>query len=212
MPFPVEYRGEVRHRTTTRLRGAHLHHAVVHELATALRATKGTVTVEGATVSFTTGQERIIRNTNILLLIAHGSLAVSLLDDTMVVAYTLNVQPLVALASVLALGALATSAEPLTVRVGVPAVVWVIIFGVQYLTTIVRFRAFARPGLTMTNQHAAPADCYVLFLPDTCSPMQPEPITHAVQRAEVRSGAWSGCRYTTAPQRWRRASDLAQGP
>jgi hypothetical protein len=80
-----------------------------------------------------------------LLPIAHGSLVATLLDDTVVVAYTLNVQPLVALASVLALGALAavaTSAAPLAVRIGVPAVVWVVVFGVQYLSTIVRFRAF----------------------------------------------------------------------
>ncbi len=145
MPFPVEHRGEVRWRTTARLRGEHLHDAVMHELVTALRGAKGTVTVNGSTVLFTTEPGRVVRQSNILLPIGHGSLAVTLHDDTVVVAYVLNFQPLVVLASVLALMSVSfvtDSAAPLAVRIGVPALIWVFVFGIQYLITIVRFRDF----------------------------------------------------------------------
>ncbi len=150
MPFPVDYRGEVRWRGKTSLRGERLQREVIHALATALTGARGTVTVDGATLSFKTEPGRVGRSRSILLLIAHGSLEVTILGDTVVVAYSLNFQPLVASASVLALAALAAlapSAEPLAVRIGVPAVIWMVVSGVQYPSTIVCFRAFIKRAL-----------------------------------------------------------------
>ncbi len=106
--------------------------------------------MNGSTVSFTTERSHRFRQSNILLPIGHGELKVTLLDDTVVVAYTLNVQPIVAMASTLALGALAAvvdSAEPLAVRTGFPALVWILVFGVQYPITIVRFRGLITRAL-----------------------------------------------------------------
>jgi hypothetical protein len=40
MPFPVDYRGEVRWRGKTKLRGDQLQREVLHALATALRGPK----------------------------------------------------------------------------------------------------------------------------------------------------------------------------
>jgi hypothetical protein len=107
MPFPLDYRGDVRWRGKTKLRGDQLQREVLHALATALRGAKGTVTVNGSTVSFTTERSHRFRQSNILLPIGHGELKVTLRDDTVVAEYTFNVQPLVAMASTLALGALA---------------------------------------------------------------------------------------------------------
>lgn len=149
MPFPLDYRGEVWWRNKTGLRGERLQREVLHALATALTGARGTVTVDGATISLKAEPGRAGRSRSILLPIAHGSLEVTLLGDT-VVAYHLNLQPLVALASVLALAAITSltlAAEPWPVRLGIPALIWVVVFAGQYLTTIVRFRDFIKRAL-----------------------------------------------------------------
>ncbi len=150
MPFPVDHRGEMRWRGKTKLRGERLQREALHAVATALEGANGTDTVNGSTVSFTTEPGRLGIHSTLLMPIAHGSLVVTILDNTVVVAYTLNIQLIMAMASTLALGALAavaTSAEPPAVRIDFPALVWVVVFGVHYLITIVRFRAFIQRAL-----------------------------------------------------------------
>lgn len=150
MAFPIDHRGEVRWNGKASLRGAHLQREVLHALATALGAARGTATVHGTTVSFTGGLSRFVSNVNILVPITHGDLEVTLIDDTVVVSYYINFQQLLVLVSMIALlgsGFLADSAQPLAVRLGFPAFLWVWAFGLNYVITIMRFPAFIKRAL-----------------------------------------------------------------
>lgn len=150
MPFPIDYRGEVRWRSKVSLRGEHLQHAVLHELVRALAGAKGTPIVHGNRISFTGGMFRFVPNWNILVPITHGSLEVTLVDDTVVVSYYLNFKQQLVLASMIALislSFLAASTEPLAVRIGFPAFIWVWTCGLSYVITIPRFSRFIKRAI-----------------------------------------------------------------
>lgn len=150
MPFPVDYRGEVRWCNKTKLRGDQLQREVLHALATALGEAKGTATVQDATVSFTGGLVRFVSNVNILVPITHGHLEVTLVDNIVVVAYYLNFQQLLVLVSMFALFVFSLSvnaAEPLVVRLGFPVLLWLWAFGLNYVITVLRFPAFVKRAL-----------------------------------------------------------------
>lgn len=126
MPFPVDDRGEVWWRPKE-LHRAHLQHEVLHALSIALGEGRGTASVQDTTVSFTGGLFRFVGNVNILVPITHENLEVTLVDDTVVVAYYLSFRNYLVLTSGFALfvfSLVGNAVELLSVRLVFPALIW----------------------------------------------------------------------------------------
>ena len=150
MSFPLNYQGKITCDCKTELTSDQFQLHFLREMADAIVEAKGGVSVNGNRVAFTGGLFRFVSNWNILVPITRGYVETNEIGDELIVSYSINFHQLLAMMSifiVVVLSFLAIGEEPIGIEYAIPVFIYLFVFGLNYLLTIIRFPAFVKQVL-----------------------------------------------------------------